>query len=318
MNVRYATRTVTVRAPAKVNLQLRVGPLRAGYHELVSVFHAVSLFDEVTVSPAEDLRIELTGDPSLALESVPLGMGNLAAKAATELAAVLGIEPRIHLHIDKYIPVAGGMAGGSADAAAVLLACNRLWGDPLDSAELLRLAAKLGSDVPFSLVGGTALGEGRGEVITPVETQGRFHWAFGCSPEGLSTPAVYDQFDRHVEAGRHELAWPAPAADDLLAALAEGDAEALGAALVNDLEQPAVSLRPELERILTTGREYGALGAILSGSGPTCAFLARNAGHAVAIAEGLMASGVSSSAACAHGPVPGARVVTKRPQAAHF
>jgi 4-diphosphocytidyl-2-C-methyl-D-erythritol kinase len=318
MSVKYATRTVTVRAPAKVNLQLRVGPVRDGYHELVSVFHAVSLFDEVTVTPSDELRVEVTGDPSLALESVPLGMGNLAAKAVRELATVLGTEPRLHLHIDKYIPVAGGMAGGSADAAAVLLACNRLWGDPLDRDELLRIAARLGSDVPFSLVGGTALGEGRGEVITPVETRGRFHWAFGCSPEGLSTPAVYGQFDRHVAKGRRRIDWPAPSAAELLRALAEGDAEALGAALCNDLQEPAVSLRPELERILATGLGHGALGAILSGSGPTCAFLARNAGHAVAIAEGLLASGATASAACAHGPVPGARVVARRAQAAHL
>jgi 4-diphosphocytidyl-2-C-methyl-D-erythritol kinase len=301
-----ARTAVTVRAPAKVNLLLQVGPVRDGYHELMTVFHAVSLFDEVTVAPAEELTIRVTGDPVLPLDAVPLGADNLAARAVRALAAVLGREPAVAISIGKCIPVAGGMAGGSADAAAALLACNHLWGAPLTHSRLLDIAAALGSDVPFPLVGSTAVGTGRGEALTPVEVGGRFHWVFAYARGGLSTPAVYAEYDRL----RNGPVRPPHAAPLLLAGLREGDAEAVGAALENDLQAAALTLRPELAGTLAAGREHGALGAIVSGSGPTCAFLARDRDHALDLAAALSATADCSAAGWGYGPVTGAHIIT--------
>jgi 4-diphosphocytidyl-2-C-methyl-D-erythritol kinase len=289
----------TVRVPAKVNLQLSVGPVRDdGYHDLVNVFHAVSLFDEVTAEPADRLRLSVDGP-----ESVPTGPDNLAWRAATLLAEHIGVVPGVALHIRKDIPVAGGMAGGSADAAAALVACDALWDARLDQETLLGLAARLGSDVPFALLGGTAVGLGRGERLTPVEVLGEFHWVFGYADGGLSTPAVYAECDR-LRAGR-PVGWPT-VSDDLMAALKTGDACKLGRALENDLQEAAVSLRPSLAAALTAGREAGALGAIVSGSGPTCAFLAESADHAADLTTALTATARFAHVRSALGPVPGA------------
>ena len=290
----------TVRVPAKVNLQLSVGPVRDdGYHDLVNVFHAVSLHDQVTVTPADALRVSVEGP-----EGVPAGPDNLAARAATLLARHIGVEPAVAVHIRKDIPVAGGMAGGSADAAAALVACDALWGCALDRDTLLELAAQLGSDVPFALVGGTAVGLGRGEQLTPVEVTGEFHWVFGYADGGLSTPAVYAECDR-LRATGGPLPWPR-VSDDLMAALKTGDAAGLGRALRNDLQEAALSLRPPLGDALAAGRDLGALGSIVSGSGPTCAFLAESADHATVLASGLGASGLFASVRRAVGPVGGA------------
>jgi 4-diphosphocytidyl-2-C-methyl-D-erythritol kinase len=295
----------TVRVPAKVNLQLSVGPVRDdGYHDLVNVFHAVSLFDEVTASPAESLTITVDGPAG-----VPVGPDNLAARAATLLASAAGVEPNVALHIRKNIPVAGGMAGGSADAAAALLACDRLWDTRLDREKALELAAQLGSDVPFALLGGTAVGLGRGERLTPVEATGEFHWIFGYADGGLSTPAVYAECDRLREAGGKPVPWPV-VSDDLMAALKTGDPVALGRTLDNDLQAAALSLRPALAEALAVGREAGALGALVSGSGPTCAFLASSAAHGAELAERVAGSGHFASVRSAVGPVPGAAVIT--------
>ncbi|GAA4916100.1 hypothetical protein GCM10023237_40510 [Streptomyces coeruleoprunus] len=186
--------SITVRVPAKVNVQLAVGPARPdGFHDLANVFLAVSLHDEVTATPADELRITCSGPDA---GQVPLDRTNLAARAAELLAARHGIEPRVHLHIAKDIPVAGGMAGGSADGAGALLACDALWGTGASRAELLDICAELGSDVPFSLVGGAALGTGRGERLTELPVGGTFHWVFAVADGGLSTPAVYREFDR--------------------------------------------------------------------------------------------------------------------------
>ncbi|MFE3286954.1 4-(cytidine 5'-diphospho)-2-C-methyl-D-erythritol kinase, partial [Streptomyces sp. NPDC059233] len=205
---------VTVRVPAKVNVQLAVGAARPdGFHDLANVFLAVSLFDEVTAAPADSLTVGCTGPDA---DQVPLDRTNLAARAAEILAARHGISPSVHLHIAKNIPVAGGMAGGSADGAAALVACDALWGLNTPRAELLDICAELGSDVPFSLVGGAALGTGRGELLTPVEA-GTFHWVFAVADGGLSTPAVFREFDRLAE-GR-EIPEPV-ASPALLAALA--------------------------------------------------------------------------------------------------
>ncbi|MEU0601410.1 4-(cytidine 5'-diphospho)-2-C-methyl-D-erythritol kinase [Streptomyces sp. NPDC006393] len=296
--------SVTVRVPAKVNVQLAVGAARPdGYHDLANVFLAVGLYDEVTVTPADELRVTCEGPDA---GQVPLDRTNLAARAAVALAARRGIEPAVHIHIAKDIPVAGGMAGGSADGAGALLACNTLWGTGASRAELLAICAELGSDVPFSLVGGAALGTGRGEQLTALEVGGTFHWVFAVAEGGLSTPAVYGEFDRLNEG----IAVPAPvASDDLLAALAKGDATALAAALSNDLQPAALSLRPSLADTLDAGRAAGALAGLVSGSGPTTAFLAADAESAAAVAEALRASGTCRAARVAESPAAGAAVV---------
>lgn len=296
--------SVTVRVPAKVNVQLAVGAARPdGFHDLASVFLAVGLYDEVTVTPADRLRITCSG-PDAA--QVPLDASNLAARAASALAARHGIAPGVHLHIDKDIPVAGGMAGGSADGAAALLACDALWGTGTPRDELLALCAQLGSDVPFSLVGGAALGTGRGERLTPVEVGGTFHWVFAVADGGLSTPAVYREFDRLTEGTRV----PEPVASDaLLDALRTGDAKALAASLGNDLQAAALSLRPSLAATLAAGTEAGALAALVSGSGPTTAFLTEDAAAADRVAAALTASGTCRTARTATSPARGATVV---------
>ncbi|WP_199573877.1 4-(cytidine 5'-diphospho)-2-C-methyl-D-erythritol kinase [Streptomyces murinus] len=296
--------SVTVRVPAKVNVQLAVGAARPdGFHDLANVFLAVGLYDEVTVTPADELRVTCAG-PDAA--QVPLDRTNLAARAALALAARRGIEPNVHLHIDKDIPVAGGMAGGSADGAGALLACDRLWGTGASRAELLAICAELGSDVPFSLVGGAALGVGRGELLTGLDVGGTFHWVFAMAERGLSTPAVFREFDRLAEGRRI----PEPvASQDLLDALAKGDADALAAAVTNDLQPPALSLFPELAATLAAGRDAGALASLVSGSGPTTAFLTRDAEAAEKVAEALTASGTCRTVRTAAGPVPGATVL---------
>lgn len=299
----------TVRVPAKVNLELSVGPVRDdGYHDLVNVFHAVSLFDEVTATPADALSVTVEGPGGgEAPAGVPTGPDNLAARAATSLARHVGVEPRVALRIRKDIPVAGGMAGGSADAAAALVACDALWKTGLDRETLLDLAAELGSDVPFALLGGTAVGLGRGERLTPVEVTGEFHWVFGYADGGLSTPAVYAECDR-LRGLNGTPPWPR-VSDDLMTALKTGDVPAVGRALQNDLQPAALSLRPSLADALAAGRELGALGSIVSGSGPTCAFLAESADHAADLTSALTATRRFAAVRNARGPVPGACLV---------
>ncbi|MEU2059826.1 4-(cytidine 5'-diphospho)-2-C-methyl-D-erythritol kinase [Streptomyces sp. NPDC013455] len=296
--------SVTVRVPAKVNVQLAVGAARPdGFHDLANVFLAVGLYDEVTVVPAKELRITCEGPDA---GQVPLDRTNLAARAALALAERRGIEPNVHIHIAKDIPVAGGMAGGSADGAGALLACDTLWGTGASRAELLEICAELGSDVPFSLVGGAALGVGRGERLTALETGGTFHWVFAMAERGLSTPAVFREFDRLAQ-GRDV---PEPVASaELLRALAKGDADALAATVSNDLQPAALSLFPELADTLAAGRAAGALAALVSGSGPTTAFLARDAEAAEKAAAALRASGTCRSVRTAAGPVAGATVL---------
>ncbi|MEU0339361.1 4-(cytidine 5'-diphospho)-2-C-methyl-D-erythritol kinase [Streptomyces bobili] len=295
---------VTVRVPAKVNVQLAVSAARPdGFHDLANVFLAVGLYDRVTVTPADGLRVTCEG-PDAA--QVPLDRSNLAARAAIALAERHGLTPDVHLHIAKDIPVAGGMAGGSADGAGALLACDALWGTGASREELLEICAELGSDVPFSLVGGAALGIGRGEQLTALETGGTFHWVFAMAGRGLSTPAVFREFDRLAEG--LDIAEPV-ASRELLDALAKGDPEALAAAVSNDLQPAALSLFPELADTLAAGEAAGALTSLVSGSGPTTAFLARDTAAAEKIAEALLTSGTCKSVRTASGPAPGATVV---------
>jgi 4-diphosphocytidyl-2-C-methyl-D-erythritol kinase len=313
--------TVTVRVPAKVNLQLAVGPVRAdGYHNVATVYHAVALFDQITVVPAERDSVAITGEGA---DSVPTDGGNLAARAAETLARAAGPgsrdTPGLAIQITKRIPVAAGLAGGSADAAAALVACNELWGTGLSQQELSELAAGIGSDVAFGLLGGTAIGIGRGEQVTPVLTSGTFHWVLAFANVGLSTADVYAACDRirattdsrqDVERKVSTADVPDPTLDTaLIAALRSGDPAELGPLLSNDLESAAISLRPGLRRTLMAGTELGALGAIVSGSGPTCAFLAKNRRHARDLAAALAGAGVCRTVAQVTGPAPGASIV---------
>ncbi|MFC5830546.1 4-(cytidine 5'-diphospho)-2-C-methyl-D-erythritol kinase [Nonomuraea insulae] len=298
--------SVTVRVPAKVNVQLSVGPLREdGYHDLVNVFHAVSIFDEVVAKESESITVQVNGKWS---DQVPTDDSNLAIRAARALAKHAGRTYGAELIIQKGIPVAGGMAGGSADAAGALVACNELWGLGLPFDDLMEIAGDLGSDVPFSLLGGTAVGTGRGEQLSELPTGGTFHWVFALANGGLSTASVYAECDRLREASGAHVPWP-QLNDSLMEALGTGDAYALGSHLSNDLQSATLNLRPELAPTLDSGRQHGALGAIVSGSGPTCAFLAIDPTHARDLAHSLTTTGAAHTAVAAHGPVHGATLI---------
>ncbi len=298
---------VRVRVSGKINLALRVGaPRPNGYHPLSTVFQSVSLFDEVAVRGAEPGRFPVTvvGDQAAL---VPTDGTNLAVRAAKLLADEYGPHRfGAELVIRKTIPVAGGMAGGSANAAGALLACSVLWDLDISPDELRVFGARLGADVPFQLMGGTALGTGRGDELVPVLSRGTYHWVLALSADELSTPAVFGRFDELNPDAPDELAMP----KGVMNALVSGDSTALGAVLVNDLAPAAASLRPELVRVLEFGREAGALGSIVSGAGPTCAFLAANEADAVDLSVRLSSEGMCRAVRRVTGPVPGARLIT--------
>jgi 4-diphosphocytidyl-2-C-methyl-D-erythritol kinase len=306
--------SVTVRVPAKINLQLAVGPLRPdGYHGLVTVFHAVSLFDAVTVAPAAADQVTVSGEGA---SEVPANGDNLALRAVRALreaiaerggkAAVDGADA-VAVTIAKQIPVAGGMAGGSADAAAALVGCSELWEAGLSQRHLCEVAGQVGSDVAFAVLGGTAVGQGRGEQLTPVLAgPATYHWVLAFADGSLSTPAVYGALDR--QRADRSVAEPGLSAA-LMSALRAGDPIALGQALANDLQEPALALFPALSETLDAGREAGSLGALVSGSGPTCYFLARDGAHAKDLAARLSAAGVCRAVATATGPAAGATVL---------
>jgi 4-diphosphocytidyl-2-C-methyl-D-erythritol kinase len=294
--------------PAKVNLQLSVGPREAnGYHNLVSVFQAVSIFDDVTITKSHagsGVTISITGEQTY---GVPEDGSNLAVKAAQLIGEKFDLDVDVHIEVKKSIPVAGGMAGGSADAAATLVAMDALYKLDATREELLELGSQLGSDVPFMIAGGTAVGTGRGDQLTAALSRGTYHWVFALSTVGLSTPAVYAECDRM----RAELEVADPKVSDaLMQALLSGDPALVGKSLSNDLQNPACSLRPALSLVLEVGRDYGALGAIVSGSGPTVAFLVADEEAGLDLAVALTASGVVGSVARATGPVHGARVIS--------
>ncbi len=294
---------VHVRASAKINLHLGVGaPGPDGFHPLVTVYQAISLYDDVEAKPGDAVRVDPA--PYVDLTTVPLDHTNIALRAVEELGRRTGRDLSADLAIHKEIPVAGGMAGGSADAAAALVAADRLWDLGCDDDTLLAAAAAVGSDVPFALLGGTALGTGRGERVTPVADDGTWSWVVVPSRAGhLSTPEVYRHWDRlHPDAGA-----PAPA-DALLAALATRDPAALAAALHNDLQAAALDLRPDLGTLIERGESEGALKGMVSGSGPTCVFLCESGEHARAVAGGLLEAG-HDPVLTAYGPVAGATVL---------
>lgn len=278
-----------------------------GYHDLTTVFQALSLGDDVTVAPADELTVTTTGENAA---DVPADASNLAARAAIALAGWAGRDPGAAITISKHIPVAGGMAGGSADAAGALVALAALWKLDVDRETLSRLAASLGSDVPFGLHGSTALGTGRGEQLVPVLSRGHFHWVLALAREGLSTPTVFAELDK-LRAARPPADddIPAPTPDRLLQALATGDVSSVAALLHNDLQPAALSLQPTLRRTLRAGADAGALQGVVSGSGPTCAFLCADEAAAVNVAAELSGAGVAKAVRVATGPMPGARVV---------
>ena len=297
---------VVARVPGKINLQLSVGPLqRDGYHPVATVFQAVSIFDDVKValSSRAGSTILSGGKPS---DHLPLDKNNLAYKAAELMMKKFDITDGLEITLTKEIPIAGGMAGGSADAGATIVAIDSLFGLGLKRNDMERIGAELGADIPFTISGGTAIGTGRGDQITPVLSRGSYNWVLALSSSGLSTPAVYSECDRLREG--LQVA-PPHVSDSLLHALSAGDAVALGKALSNDLQPAACSLKPALRLILDVGMDYGALGGLVSGSGPTVAFLAENEDHALDLVVALTSSGVVGNVVRASGPVPGARII---------
>lgn len=306
---RHSPATVTARAPGKVNLSLRVGGLdESGYHPLINVFQAVGAWEEIVASARLDDQLVLTVQGPGA-RFVPLGETNLVAKAARALQAHTGTNFGANLHIKKGVPVAGGMAGGSADAAATLVALNSLWNLNLSKERLLEIGAELGADVPFSLFGGTAVGFGRGDVLTALPDAGAehggYHWAFALRVKGLSTPSVFRRFDDLVSAGA-----PLDESENegLYAALRAGDAEELGRHLYNDLQAPALDMAPDLRLTIAHALDAGALGVLVSGSGPTIAALVRTAEDARALRQSWLDAGVCIDALVADGPVQGAYI----------
>jgi len=301
------SRGVVARVPAKVNLQLSVGPLGSdGFHEVTTVFQAISLFDDVTVATApygDGINISISGQTS---SGVPADSSNLAVKAAELMIKNYDLPADLIIKLKKEIPVAGGMAGGSADAAGVIVGLDSLFELGLSRDEMEIVGSKIGSDVPFSICGGVAIGTGRGDQITPALSKGSYNWVLALSGQGLSTPSVYQECDRL----REGLSISAPlVSEPLMQALRAGDAKALGKALTNELQPAACSLRPALRLVLDVGIDYGALGGIVSGSGPTVAFLVSDDEHAMDLTVALSASGVVSSVVRATGPAHGARII---------
>ena len=309
MSVAASTDSVHVRAPGKINVYLGVGGRHDdGYHSLATVFQAVSLYEDVIARPSDDFSITVSGYEDMS--GVPLDDRNLAMRAAKLLATAVEHPGGVALEIRKSVPVAGGMGGGSADAAAALVACDALWGTGLSPARLHDLAARLGADVPFALHGGTAVGTGRGDQLNPALARGRFDWVLVTSDEGLSTPVVYERLDllREEEGA---LADDPPLSLDVpipvLQALRSGDPGQLADALYNDLQAAALHERPDLAETIRQGIAAGALQGIVSGSGPTVALLCPDPETAQAVQTALRGAGLDPLHV--HGPVAGARII---------
>jgi 4-diphosphocytidyl-2-C-methyl-D-erythritol kinase len=302
---------VHARAPGKINVFLRVGAVMDdGYHDVATAYQAVSLYEDVRAYPADDFSVTFGG--SIDCSGLPTDGENLAIKAARMLARKADYRGGVHLEIDKHVPIAGGMGGGSADAAATLLACDALWGTDCTKEELLALASRLGADVPFALIGGTAIGTGRGDRLSPALAKGQFHWVLVLPEEGMSTPEVYSELDRHRERHSRDI-FPAqkqPTVDaNVLQALRAGDPRMLAESLFNDLQAPAIHLAPHIGEIIELGEMNGALAGIVSGSGPTVAFLTADLDSALDLQIALSASRYTAVRATA--PVHGARIMSE-------
>lgn len=304
LGVDCMTRSVSVRVPGKVNIYLGVGPREfSGYHQLATVFQAVNIYDEITVSESDEFSIIAKGAFA---SKIPTDSSNLVWQAAQLVAAACGAEPNVQITIDKSIPIAAGMAGGSADAAATLLALDTFWHAEISREQLDAMAAELGADVPFMLHGGCALGTNHGDRLAPIMTRAIFHWVFGTFADGLSTAAVYERTD-NLRGPEFEVAPEVPA--EVLQAITQGDSKALGKLMRNDLQTAALTMKPILANALEYGLDHGALGAIVSGSGPTCAFLVKDETAAIDLVVALSSSGLFDQVIRSHGPVHGARVV---------
>jgi 4-diphosphocytidyl-2-C-methyl-D-erythritol kinase len=301
---------VHTKAPGKINVFLKVGALLDdGYHDVAIAYQAVSLYEEVRAWEADDFSVSVSG--TVELSRVPTDASNIAIKAAQLLARRTGYRGGVRLEIEKHVPVTGGMGGGSADAAATLLACDALWGTALPREEMLTLAAELGADVPFAFTGGTAIGTGRGDQLSPALAKGSFQWVLALADFGLSTPEVYNELDQHRDRHAQDI-FPAPVApsvdSDVLQALRAGDPHMLAETLYNDLQAPALHLVPSLAETLELGEQNGALAGVISGSGPTVAFLAADLDSALELQIALSAARLTVVRAT--GPVHGARIVT--------
>jgi len=310
MSTAAMTPMVHARAPGKINVFLKVGALLDdGYHDVAIAYQAVSLYEDVRAYPADDFSVSVSG--VVELSRVPTDASNIAVKAARLLARKTGFRAGVHLEIEKHVPVAGGMGGGSADAAATLMACDALWGTALPREDMLELAAELGADVPFAFTGGTAIGTGRGDQLSPALAKGQFQWVLALADFGLSTPAVYRELDTHRDRHSQDIypAEVAPSVDaNVLQALRAGDPHMLAECLYNDLQAPAIHLEPSLARVLELGEANGALAGIVSGSGPTVAFLAADLDSALELQIALSAA--RQTVVRATGPVHGARIIT--------
>lgn len=302
---------VHARAPGKINVFLRVGAVMDdGYHDVATAYQAVSLYEDVRAYPADEFSVTFGGP--IDCTGLPVDDNNLAIKAARMLARKTDYRGGVHLEIDKHVPIAGGMGGGSADAAATLLACDALWGTDCTKDDLLALASRLGADVPFALIGGTAIGTGRGDRLSPALAKGQFHWVLVLPEEGMSTPEVYSELDRHRERHSQDIfpAQPQPTVDaNILQALRAGDPRMLAESLVNDLQAPAIHLTPHIGEIIELGEMNGALAGIVSGSGPTVAFLTADLDSALDLQIALSAS--RHTAVRATAPVHGARILSE-------
>jgi len=301
---------VHARAPGKINVSLTVGALQEdGYHDVATAYQAVSLYEDVYATRSDGFSVEFGG--SIDTSHLTVGADNLAIRAARLLARSTGYRGGVHLRIEKHVPIAGGMGGGSADAAATLLACDTLWGTERTRDQLLALGAELGADVPFALAGGTAIGTGRGDRLSPALAKGTFQWVLAIAEFGVSTPDVYGELDRHRERHAQDI-FPAqqiPQVDSgVLQALRAGDPHMLAEVLHNDLQAPALHLAPGLGEVLQLGEENGALAGIVSGSGPTVAFLAADLDSALELQIALSAARLQVIRAT--GPVHGARIIT--------
>lgn len=282
----------------KINLFFKVGPLLDnGYHQVASLYQSVNLAETVVAELASDWEVAVTGNLDAAhLQAVPTNRNNLVVKAAKAAGAVLRYRkvPRLALTIHKNVPVAGGMGGGSADAAAAILAAESAWGRLLTDTERREIAAGIGADVPFALLGGAAVGVGIGEELTPIKQKSKLHWVLIPNNFGLSTPAVFAELDRLRDLRGDNPKWveEATMSTALVRALKEGaSAEDIAPLLHNDLQEAALSLKPELQEIFDLGERAMALRVIVSGSGPTIALLARDANDAAAIASRMVTFG---------------------------
>lgn len=317
---------VTAVAPGKINVSLRVGPLREdGYHEVATLYLAVSLYEEVSAERRDDGAITVslsersaftevqTRDPEtqeMVAAAIPLDERNLVYQAASKLRARLGITDGVDLTITKNVPVAGGMGGGSADAAAALVACSALWEAGLSKEQLAEIGSELGADVPFAILGGAAVGQGVGDELSPLLTRGELHLVLVPANTGLSTPSVYAKLDEmRAEAG---VEAEAPELDpDLVRAVCTADAELVASLMANDLQAPAVASLPSLEDMMDVGMIEGALQGMVSGSGPTLVFLARDAEAAHRLCTSFEER-TEVWAIPVTGPASGARLINSR------